>query len=175
MIESLKVYSNSEKKVGFWPRAKMEEIMSKISWESLYENFKSIYPRLSRSSVYFRPFGYMSIVVYFEDGMKMIYDDLRKQAHITAWRECQEPMKNFFSFSSKRDILRRPHNRIIASFKGIHFGKKCILSLLIPWTRRDCVATMGEHFFGCVSCWGRTFFIALKTEWRRIKKWNVSF
>lgn len=59
--------------------------MSKISWESLYENFKSIYPRLSRSSVYFRPFGfgYMSIVVYFEDGMRMVYDDLRKQAHIT--------------------------------------------------------------------------------------------
>ena len=57
--------------------------MSNISWESLYENFKSIYPRLSRLSVYFRPFGYMSIVVYFEDGMKMIYDDLRKQAYIT--------------------------------------------------------------------------------------------
>lgn len=54
--------------------------MSKISWESLYENFKSIYPR---SSVYFRPFGYMSILVYFEDGMRMVYDDLRKQAHIT--------------------------------------------------------------------------------------------
>lgn len=85
MIESLKVYSNSTKKVGFWPRAKkMEEIMSKISWESLYENFKSIYPRLSRSSVYFRPFGYMSIVVYFENRMKMVYDDLRKQAYITA-------------------------------------------------------------------------------------------
>ena len=49
-----------------------------------YENFKSIYPRLSRSSIYFRPFGYMSIVVYFEDGMKMVYDDLRKQAYITA-------------------------------------------------------------------------------------------
>ena len=85
MIESLKVYSNSTKKVGFWTREKkMEEIMSKISWESLYENFKSIYPRLSRSSVYFRPFGYMSIVVYFENGMKMVYDDLRKQAYITA-------------------------------------------------------------------------------------------
>lgn len=85
MIESLKVYSNSEKKSGFLATSKkMEEIMSKISWESLYENFKSIYPRLSRSSVYFRPFGYMSIVVYFEDGMKMVYDDLRKQAHITA-------------------------------------------------------------------------------------------
>lgn len=58
--------------------------MSKISWENLYENFKSIYPRLSRSSVCFRPFGHMSIVVYFEDGMKMVYDDLRKQARITS-------------------------------------------------------------------------------------------
>lgn len=84
MIKSLKVYSNSEKKWVFGHEQKMEGIMSKISWESLYENFKSIYPRLSRSSVYFRPFGYMSIVVYFEDGMKMVYDDLRKQAHITA-------------------------------------------------------------------------------------------
>lgn len=56
--------------------------MGKISWESLYENFKSIYPRLSRSSVCFRPFKYMSIVVYFEDGMKMVYDDLGKKAHI---------------------------------------------------------------------------------------------
>ena len=73
------------KKSGFLATSKkMEEIMSKISWESLYENFKSIYPRLSRSSVYFRPFGYMSIVVYFENGMKMVYDDLRKQAYITA-------------------------------------------------------------------------------------------
>lgn len=83
MIESLKVYSNSAKKWVLVHEQKMEEIMSKISWESLYENFKSIYPRLSRLSVYFRPFGYMSIVVYFEDGMKMIYDDLRKQAYIT--------------------------------------------------------------------------------------------
>ena len=74
----------AKKKWVFGHERKMEEIMSKISWESLYENFKSIYPRLSRSSIYFRPFGYMSIVVYFEDGMKMVYDDLRKQAHITA-------------------------------------------------------------------------------------------
>ncbi len=56
--------------------------MSKISWESLYKNFKSIYPRLSRSSVSFRPAGYMSISVYFEDGTRMIYDDLKKRARI---------------------------------------------------------------------------------------------
>ena len=57
--------------------------MSKISWESLYQYIKSIYPRLSRSSVYILACGYMSILVYFEDGMRMVYDDLRKQAHIT--------------------------------------------------------------------------------------------
>lgn len=56
--------------------------MSKISWESLYENFKSIYPRLSRSSVSFRPAGYMSISVYFEDGTRMVYDDFRKKAYV---------------------------------------------------------------------------------------------
>lgn len=85
MIESLKYIVIAQKKWVFGhEQKKMEEIMSKISWESLYENFKSIYPRLSRSSVYFRPFGYMSIVVYFENGMKMVYDDLRKQAYITA-------------------------------------------------------------------------------------------
>ena len=72
--------------------------MSKISWESLYENFKSIYPRVSRSSVYFRPFGYMSIVVYFVDGMRMVYDDLRKQAHITGGRKCQELIKKSFLY-----------------------------------------------------------------------------
>lgn len=49
---------------------------------SLYDNFKSLYPRLSRYSLYFRPFGHMRIIVYFEDGMKMIYDDFKKQARI---------------------------------------------------------------------------------------------
>lgn len=58
--------------------------MSKISWESLYENFKSIYPRLSRSSIYFRPYGYMSIMVYFADGSQAIYDDLYKQTKIVS-------------------------------------------------------------------------------------------
>lgn len=29
------------------------------------------------------------------------------------------------------------------------------------------MATMGEHFFGCVSCWGRTFFIAhILLDWK---------
>lgn len=83
--------------------------MSKISWESLYENFKSIYPRLSRSSVYFRPFGYMSILVYFEDGMRMVYDDLRKQAHITGsyhrLKKMSRANKKIFKRNNKEKII----------------------------------------------------------------------
>ena len=68
--------------MGFWPQAKNGGIMSKISWKSLYENFKAVYPRLGKSSVSFRPAGYMSITVFFEDGSRMMYDDLRKKAYV---------------------------------------------------------------------------------------------
>lgn len=56
--------------------------MSRTSWEELYANFKKLYPRLSKSSVRFRPYGYMSILIFFTDGMKMVYDDLIKQAQV---------------------------------------------------------------------------------------------
>ena len=56
--------------------------MNQTSWEALYENFKQLYPKLSKLSVYFRPYGYMSILIYFTDGMKVVYDDLMKQAHV---------------------------------------------------------------------------------------------
>lgn len=79
--------------------------MSKISWESLYENFKSIYPRLSRSSVYFRPFGYMSILVYFEDGMRMVYDDLRKQGSYHRLKKMSRANKKIFSLSTVYGIV----------------------------------------------------------------------
>lgn len=53
-----------------------------MTWDNLYKNFKALYPRLSKSSVYFRPSGYMQILIYFKDGMKMTYDDVKKQASI---------------------------------------------------------------------------------------------
>lgn len=56
--------------------------MQVMTWDNLYKNFKTLYPRLSKSSVYFRPSGYMQILIYFKDGMKMIYDDIKKQASI---------------------------------------------------------------------------------------------
>jgi hypothetical protein len=56
--------------------------MSKLTWENVYEHFKSVYPKLGKMSTYFCPDGYMSIKVLLDDGTKMIYDDLKKQARI---------------------------------------------------------------------------------------------
>lgn len=56
--------------------------MSKLTWDNVYEHFKSVYPKLGKMSVRFCPNGYMSIKVFLEDGTRMIYDDLKKQARI---------------------------------------------------------------------------------------------
>lgn len=58
--------------------------MGKVSWQDVYDNFKSVYPKLSKMSVRFMPYGYMTIAVYLSDGTKMIYDDLKKQARMAA-------------------------------------------------------------------------------------------
>ena len=58
--------------------------MGKVSWQDVYNNFKSVYPKLSRMSIRFVPCDYMTIAVYLSDGTKMIYDDLKKQARMAA-------------------------------------------------------------------------------------------
>ena len=58
--------------------------MSKLTWDNVYERFKSVYPKLGKMSVRFVPCDYMMIVVYLSDGTKMIYDDLKKQARMAA-------------------------------------------------------------------------------------------
>lgn len=58
--------------------------MGKVSWQDVYDNFKSVYPKLSKMSVRFMPYDYMTIAVYLSDGTKMIYDDLKKQARMAA-------------------------------------------------------------------------------------------
>lgn len=84
MIKRLKIYSNRRKKWVFGHKSFKEEEMPKITWDDLYTNFKSIYPNLGRQSLRFQPYGYMMILVYLMDGSRMIYDDLRKQAKMSA-------------------------------------------------------------------------------------------
>ena len=46
--------------------------------------FKSVYPRLSKEARDYRPYNYMSIVVYLADGTKVVYDDMAKRAKMLA-------------------------------------------------------------------------------------------
>lgn len=48
-------------------------------YKEMYNNFKSLYPQLSKKAIGYHPHGYFSITVWFEDGEKMIYDDTKKQ------------------------------------------------------------------------------------------------
>lgn len=75
-------------KSGFLTRSKKEVIFTnekrKVTWKDIFENFKSVYPRLSKAAQDYRPYNYMSIVIYLEDGSRVVYDDLMKRARMLA-------------------------------------------------------------------------------------------
>lgn len=52
----------------------------KITWNDIYKDFKIRLPNLSKRATYWKPRGYLSITVYFEDGSQMAYDYLYKKA-----------------------------------------------------------------------------------------------
>lgn len=54
----------------------------KISWKSVYRDFKQHYPNLSRETVHFRPYSYLTILLYFRDGMIATYDYTAKKATV---------------------------------------------------------------------------------------------
>lgn len=55
-------------------------VKRKVTWKDIFNNFKSVYPRLSKEAQDYRPYNYMSIVVYLADGTKVVYDDMAKRA-----------------------------------------------------------------------------------------------
>lgn len=52
----------------------------KIMFSDIYKDFKIRQPNLSKRATYWKPRGYLSITVYFEDGSQMAYDYLYKKA-----------------------------------------------------------------------------------------------
>ena len=45
-------------------------VKRKVTWKDIFNNFKFVYPRLSKEAQDYRPYNYMSIVVYLADGTK---------------------------------------------------------------------------------------------------------
>lgn len=53
-----------------------------VTWKDIFNNFKTVYPNLSKGVADYRPYDYMTIVVYFTDGSRMTYDDVKKRAKL---------------------------------------------------------------------------------------------
>lgn len=53
-----------------------------VTWKDIFNNFKTVYPNLSKGVADYRAYDYMSIIVYFKDGSQMIYDDVRKRGKL---------------------------------------------------------------------------------------------
>lgn len=54
----------------------------KIPWVDLIKDFKKRHPRLSKEVIYWKPQGFMKIIIYLKDGMELSYDYLFHRAII---------------------------------------------------------------------------------------------
>lgn len=56
---------------------------SKVTWDTIYRDFKSKYPRLSKEAIYFKPHDYLTIKIWFKVKPEiMTYDYMTKQCII---------------------------------------------------------------------------------------------
>lgn len=46
----------------------------KITWNDIYKDFRSRFPRLAKDVEDYRPYSYMTISLYLNDGTMMQYD-----------------------------------------------------------------------------------------------------
>lgn len=56
----------------------------RTKWEDLYEEFRSIYPRLRKDTVGFTPADEVSIMVHMNGGSRMFYDGIQHRARMMA-------------------------------------------------------------------------------------------
>lgn len=56
----------------------------KITWSDIYKDFRQRLPTLSKFAVDYRPYDFMTIVVYLKDGTMVLYDGLQKRAWFSA-------------------------------------------------------------------------------------------
>lgn len=54
----------------------------KITWFEIYQDFQRRFPRLSKNAAYYQPNGFLSILVYFVDGTKIIYNYMEQRGRL---------------------------------------------------------------------------------------------
>lgn len=55
----------------------------KTAWENIYKDFRHRLPTLAKLAVDHRPYDYMTIAVYLEDGTVVLYNGLEKRARFS--------------------------------------------------------------------------------------------
>jgi hypothetical protein len=48
--------------------------MSKLTWETIYKDFKRIYPDFSKEAYYYEPYDYAEIKVWIKGGKRFVYN-----------------------------------------------------------------------------------------------------
>ena len=54
----------------------------KVTWLKLFQVFQLRFPRLSKNAARYQRNGYLSILVYFVDGTKMVYDYMEQRGQL---------------------------------------------------------------------------------------------
>lgn len=55
----------------------------KVPWRAVFDDFKKNHPRLRTKAVWWCPQGFMTILIYFDDGKKGTYDGLKHEFKYT--------------------------------------------------------------------------------------------
>lgn len=46
---------------------------NKVTWSDVYKEFRSTHPNLRNEVMDYRPYDYLTIILYFKDGRRMVY------------------------------------------------------------------------------------------------------
>ena len=77
--------------MGFWARAKFAkkgaDILGKVTWKDVLEDFKRRHPNLAKLVTDYRPYSFATIIIWFSDGKTMTYNyDTKKGQWTDDWK-----------------------------------------------------------------------------------------
>lgn len=58
----------------------------KVTWDDIYKDFRSRHPNLKKTIMYWHPYDYAMIMLYFKDGRKGVYDFLEQRVQFVSER-----------------------------------------------------------------------------------------
>lgn len=54
---------------------------NKVTWGDIYKDFRTTHPNLRNEVLDYRPYDYLTIILYFRDGRSMVYKYTTKECH----------------------------------------------------------------------------------------------